>query len=157
MAIVEEGAVVVQESIFIKAAPAEVWKVFSKAEDWTRWNPVCVRALAPKGSPWARGGRLDLTLRIGDGQRVIRATIVRSEPPAVVEWRDRSYGRHVFSFEPEEGGTRVTSYHEVAGGFSLRNLLLPVARIRAAPPELRVMAARWLQALKAEVEGAAAV
>lgn len=144
-----ERTVVVEESTRIDAPPERVWEVFSRVERWPEWNPACRQAKYLSGRPWKVDSVFEFTVKPWWREVSFKPTVVASAPPQRVVWlgkADGIYGQHTFSFDPEGDGTRATS-HEVFSGPMLwaMPLLSPSGKVKE-------MFARWLQALKVEVE-----
>ena len=146
---VVEKSVVVQTSLTIDASPDRVWAVFADLERWGEWNPVCSNATAVSGQLWKPGAVFRFTIKPWWRAITFQATVIESSPPSRVLWLGKGggiYGQQTFTFEPDDGGARVTSYEVFSGPMlGLMPLFAPSAKVREDM-------ARWLEALKARVE-----
>lgn len=102
-------------SLPVAASPERAWELFSRVEDWSRWDWVGsadARWLA--GEPWSEGARL----RVGHRPWTFDCTVVRARPPAEVIWEGTGagiHGRHRFSFLPHPRGCLVETAEVFTG------------------------------------------
>ena len=139
----------IQESIKIDASIEEVWRVFSQLERWREWNPVYTNVTQLTGEPWLVGSTFGFTVKPWWSTTNVKATIVESSPPERVVWAVQQlgvWGEHTCRFEQQGEGTLAVS-HEIFGG--PMRFLMPLF---APSWQIRRMFARWLKALKTEVE-----
>lgn len=104
----------VKESVFLPLEPEAAWNL---AQDWTRrpeWD-VRFATYNPEG-PSAEGVAIDITVRMGLMRPKVRGLFRRWAPPhqsAVQVTQSDSklvpLGAGSWTFEPVEGGTRLTS------------------------------------------------
>jgi len=91
-------------SLPMPASPERVWAVWSRVEDWPRWDwmgSADARWLA--GRPWTEGARL----RVGHRPFTFDCVLVEARPPERVAWVGRGAGiegRHTFRFLPHPDG-----------------------------------------------------
>jgi hypothetical protein len=139
----------IQHTVTIPRSPERVWAVFEDLPAWPKWNPVTPRTKWLTEGQWRRGARLAITLRLKNRRITVRPEVVAVEPNRSVTWVGHALGmsgRHSFTFETEDRGTRVTTAEVFTGPLLfLYRLVLPPARIRAS-------FVQWLDALKAEAE-----
>lgn len=91
----------------LRQPPPAVWSALTSPEELDRWAPF--RAGRDLGSP----GETTLTLVDGPDETAIPATVLRAEPPALLEctWGD---DRLRWELEPSGDGTRLTLRHTLA-------------------------------------------
>ena len=139
----------IQESIVADVPPEAVWRVFSRLETWPAWNPIFSRAETVSGRLWEVGSTFRFSVKPWWLTMNVKATVVESDPPRQIVWTGRGpgvFGQHSFTFEPDDGGTRITT-SEVFGG-----PLQWTMGLYAPQKRLRSLFIQWLQALKAEAE-----
>ncbi len=108
----------IRTSAFIAAPPAIVWQVLTDFAAYPQWNPLNLSAVGE-----ARlGARVAMTFRNPARAGAIVAqtvTITAFEPERRLEWVGRVpllfRGRHVFTLEPEPGGTRLVHGEDLSG------------------------------------------
>ena len=147
---VVEKSVVVQTSLTIDASPDRIWAIFADLERWGEWNPACSNAAAVAGQLWKPGAVFRFTIKPWWRAVTFQATVVESSPPSRVLWLGKGggvYGQQTFTFEPDGGGTLVTSYEVFSGP------MLGLMPLFAPPAKLREGMTRLLEALAARVGG----
>ncbi|MGH7445104.1 MAG: SRPBCC family protein [Longimicrobiales bacterium] len=92
----------------LKHSPERVWRALTdpaELSEWASFDPD--RDL---GSP----GRVTLTMAGGDGQEKAAGSVLRAEPPTLLEYR---WGDDVlrWELEPAGTGTRLILRHQVSG------------------------------------------
>lgn len=111
----------------LPASPERAWRVWSRVEDWPRWDPFgSASAQWLSGEPWTEGARL----RVGHRPGAFDCVVVAARPPAEVAWLGRAAGiegRHAVGFLPHPRGCvmRMAETFEGRGARALR----PVIRL----------------------------
>ncbi|MGD9694247.1 MAG: SRPBCC family protein [Thermoleophilia bacterium] len=108
-------------SLVVPASPERAWAVWSRVEDWPRWDWMgSAGARWVSGAPWTVGS----VLRNGHGPGRFDCLLVRADPPREVSWEGGGFGirgRHTFRFLPDPGGCRIES-SEVFTGIGARSM-----------------------------------
>ena len=129
-------------SIFIDASPETVWKIQSDINHWKDWNPRITKAVL-NGS-LEEGAKFKWT----SGGFTVVSTLKYIEKNRLIAWSGEAIGskaRHVWVFEPEKGGTRVTTEESMSGW--LVSIIKPII-----PKFLEQSLEVWLKHLKTKVE-----
>ena len=143
MNIAQNAPLVARKEIFVAAPPEKVWAAETDIERWPQWQPDVSSAklegnLAVGSVFRWKGGGLNIT-----------STLVEVQPPRRIGWTGKALGLdavHIWTFEPQDGGTRVVS-EESWSGWLARILKI------FSPSILEKSMEKSLQVLKAHVEG----
>jgi hypothetical protein len=123
----------IKQTIFIKASPEKVWKLFSSLDLWPKMNHYCRYAKHTSGPKWAKGSTFKFKSDYGLFKFVANPIILKSNPPYFIEWagtRPFIKGKHSFTFKKNKKGTEVINYEEFTGiGLPLVRLLNLKAKI----------------------------
>ena len=106
-------------SIEIDAPVERVWQIFSRFEDYPKWNPFIKHVEGPVEA----GAKIKVRLVPPGGRGItMRPTILRIEPQAELRWLGHFGlpgifdGEHYFQLEPLlGGGTRFTQGENFSG------------------------------------------
>jgi hypothetical protein len=135
--------------IEIQATAEKVWQVLADLANYPEWNPFITRAAGE-----ARvGGKVDITVGSGGGQRVLHCTVVKADPGRELTWKYHVGAAFLFSGEHSMvievvGENRVRFVdREVFNG-----LLVPL-QAKAIDGESRSGFEAMDRALKARAEG----
>jgi len=143
MATDPEAPVTASAEAFIRAPQALVWQVQTDLRSWPMWNPQ-VAAIDVRG-PLAPGTEF----RWKAAGLPIVSTPRLVEPERRIRWTGRAplglRAVHTWSFEPEDGGTRVRTDESFEGRLA-RVFSAPLRRILEQTLE------KGVTALKAEAE-----
>lgn len=110
-----KAPVVVETSIEIEAAPADVWRVLTEVARWPEWHEGI--ASAKLGGALAEGSTIDWQIA---GQEA-HATITRVAPASAFDWEGTGgemRGMHSWQLEPSGRGTRLSNSESVEDGFA---------------------------------------
>jgi len=106
--------------------PERAWRVWSRVEDWPRWDWMgSADARWLEGEPWTAGARL----RVGHRPRTFTCVLAVVQPPGEVTWEAGGLGitgRHTFRFFPSGDGC-VMRMEETFTGRGAR-LMRPLVR-----------------------------
>lgn len=134
---------VARKQVFIQASPEAVWKIQSDINGWKDWQTDISKsqldgALQPNAIfKWTSGGF------------VVTSTLQEVIPQQRLSWTGTAPGsraRHIWNFQPQEGGTLVTTEESMEGW--LISLIKPFM-----PGFLDHSLEVWINNLKAKVEG----
>jgi len=115
MHIDQHAPMTARKETFIAAPPGTVWAVLTDIDRWPEWQPDVTSA------------KLEGDLAVGTTLRWkakglgINSTIRELEPGRRIGWTGDSIGMraiHLWTFEPQEGGTRVITEESLSGWFS---------------------------------------
>jgi hypothetical protein len=102
-------------SAVIPVEPERLWALWSRVEDWPRWEWMgSADARWLEGEPWRVGSRL----RVGHRPWTFDCVVVEADPPRQVSWEGRGlgfHGRHRFRFAPHPRGTLVEQRETFTG------------------------------------------
>jgi hypothetical protein len=91
-------------SLPLPAAPERAWEVWSRVEDWPRWEWMgSADAAWIAGEPWTVGAEL----RVGHRPFTFDCVVVRADPPREVAWEGAGagfHGHHAVRFLPHPAG-----------------------------------------------------
>jgi len=137
---------VARKQVFIEAGPEAVWKIQSDIDGWEGWQTAITKS------------QLDGALETGatfkwtSGGFTVTSTVQEVIPQRRLSWTGTGPGsraRHVWNFQPQEGGTLVSTEESMEGWLvSLLRLFMP----GFLGDSLDV----WLKDLKARAEGSTA-
>ena len=132
-----------QGNVKVDAAVEEVWSTLTEVDGWPAWQSGV--SSAQSEGPLAAGSSFEWK---ANGFR-IQSTIQEIEPTRRIGWTGRALGMnaiHMWTLEPENGGTRVLSQESMSGWL--------IRLIGMFDREfLKKSLASSLQELKARVEG----
>lgn len=102
-------------SLPVPVRPQRAWDLFSRVEDWGRWDWV-----GSAGARWVDGPewRVGSVLRVGHRPVTFDCMITVCDPPRQVEWRGSGlgfHGRHSFAFRPHARGCLVETRETFTG------------------------------------------
>ena len=102
-------------SLPVAATPERAWDVWSRVEDWPRWEWMgSADAGWVEGQPWTPGS----VLRFGHRPWTFDCVLVSVSPPAEVVWEGRGagiHGRHAMRFLPHPRGCLVQTSEVFTG------------------------------------------
>jgi hypothetical protein len=102
-------------SLPVPVAPEEAWALWSRVEDWPRWDWMgSAHACWLAGEPWTEGARL----RVGHRPGTFDCVVVAARPPREVAWEGRGlwfHGHHAFRFLPHPRGALVQTEETFTG------------------------------------------
>ena len=146
MEINPRASLVSRKEILVQAPPDVVWTIHTDVNGWKEWQPD-IRTSESGGALKA-----GLVFTWTSGGFVMTSIIEELIPRRRIGWTGKSFGsraRHVWMFEPREGGTIVKTEESMEGWFvSLLKPLMPNLLDRSLDV--------WLRSLKIKAEGKAA-
>ena len=134
--------------IYIHASRGRVWRLFTRLEEWPRWNSEILEAGWVTGEPWTEGAVFELRHKSLFGAvTATRATLRMVVPEMSAVWESRSAGMHIVHsahFQDDLGGCKLTARHAYSG-VGAAGLMLLKGRQQAKLAEA-------MEALKRHVE-----
>jgi carbon monoxide dehydrogenase subunit G len=104
-------------SIVVNAPPDRVFSLVDNLEEWPQWIPSILRIEKLSDGPLKEGSRIRVTAKSGITVRLLM-TITEFVPGRRGVMEGRVLGVRMvryYTFEPVEGGTRLTAGGEVSG------------------------------------------
>jgi uncharacterized protein YndB with AHSA1/START domain len=109
----------IEESIEVSAAPAQVWALVSDLPRLAEWSPQVLRTFVRTGRPIRLGTRLLNLNRRGLLVWPTRSKVVRLVPEREIAFRiAENFTTWSFTLEPVPGGTRIVHRREAPDGIS---------------------------------------
>jgi uncharacterized protein YndB with AHSA1/START domain len=132
-----------RKEIFIQASPEVVWKIQTDINAWRDWQPDIGKSQLD--------GRLatNSVFKWTSGGFAVTSTLQEVVPQQRIAWTGQAFGttaRHIWTFEPENGGTVVRTEESMEGW--LISILKPLM-----PGFLEKSLDVWLKSLKNKAEG----
>ena len=125
------------KEIFIEAPPEKVWALHTDINGWPRWQPD-VSSAKLEGNLAA--GTVFRWKAKGLG---ITSTLQEVEPNRRISWTGSSLGMqavHVWTFEPQDNGTRVVTEESLSGWFPrVLKLFMPAFLEKSLEQSLQVL------------------
>jgi len=126
-----------RKEIFIEAPPEKVWALHTDINGWPRWQPD-ISSATLEGNLAA--GTVFRWKAKGLG---ITSTLQEVEPNLRISWTGNSLGMravHVWTFEPQDNGTRVVTEESLSGWFPrIVKLFMPTFLEKSLEQSLQVL------------------
>lgn len=139
----------IEESVFVDAPRALVWRTFADLSCWADWSRVLTRVVPEGEAGLACGSRFSCCLRPLGAAVAFTVHVEEADPPARLLWVAARWGvrgRHWFHFSDHGDGTRCDSVEDLTGpAVALAGPFFPERRFRA-------LTRRFLEDLKAGAE-----
>lgn len=146
---VQANAMIIHETVHIRAPMEIVWDVFSRVENWSEWNPVCRQCRFEAGDRLAAGTCLSFELKPLFFPIRIAPEVKDCEKGSLVTWAGAKWGvhaRHSFRFEPLGDQVRIDSIEKFFGP------MLFAAKLVGIPGRLHKLTRHLLAAIKTTAE-----
>jgi hypothetical protein len=144
---------IVRAAIDIEAPAAVVWQVFSRIEEWGRWNTACDRCRLTVGDRLEPGACLTFVVKPFVFPVRVAPRVVHCDPGREVVWEGGRWGVHAvhrWRFCERSGGVRLESTENFDGP------LMPIARICGLQRRLHRLTERMLAQIRSHAETCAA-
>lgn len=143
---------IVRADTDIDAPPEVVWRVFSRLEEWERWNTACDSCRLTAGERLEAGACLTFVVKPFVFPVRVAPRVVLCEPGREVVWEGGRWGIHAvhrWRFVERPGGVRLESTETFGGP------LMPIARLFGLQRRLHRLTERMLSQIRTQSEACA--